>query len=89
MTPCSSYSLCTQLIAIWFVLHYNPQIYFFFALVLHKCLHLIGNSAFDFALLDTELFTCHEINQIKFNNKIYPTDLTWSSPVLHSNPHSS
>lgn len=87
-TPCSSYSLCTRLIAVWFVLHYNPQIPFF-ALVLHKCLYLIGNSAFDFALLDTELFTCHEINLMKFNNKISPTDLTWNAPVLLSNPHSS
>lgn len=60
----------------------------FFALLLHKRLHLIGNSAFDFASLDTELFT-YKINQMKFNDDISPVDLIWNSPVLHNNPHPS
>lgn len=63
------------------MLHYNPQIPFF-ALLLHKCSHLTCNSAFDFASVDTEFFTCHEINQMKFKNDISPIDLIWNSLAL-------
>lgn len=51
-------------------------------------LHM-ANSAFDFASLGTELFTCHKISQMKFNNDISPIELVWNSPALHSNRHPS